>query len=84
VWINDFKAIEAAILKNKAYDELDKLADLANKNHPNHASASHELACMKNKAMQSRASNINAHNWRNNSNQGHDKQQIWWHERSNY
>jgi hypothetical protein len=32
--INDFKAIEAAILKNKAYEELDKLADLANKKLP--------------------------------------------------
>jgi len=32
--INDFKAIEAAILKNKAYAEFDKLADLAKKNYP--------------------------------------------------
>lgn len=32
--INDFKAIEAAILKNKAYAEFDKLADLARKTYP--------------------------------------------------
>ncbi len=32
--LNDFKAIEAAILKNKAYAEFDKLADLARKNYP--------------------------------------------------
>jgi hypothetical protein len=32
--INDFKAIEAAILKNKAYGEFDQLADLAKKNYP--------------------------------------------------
>ncbi len=30
----DFKAIEAAILKNKAYGEFEKLADLAKKNYP--------------------------------------------------
>ena len=32
--INDFKAIEAAILKNKQYPEFDKLADLAKKHYP--------------------------------------------------
>lgn len=32
--INDFKAIEAAILKNKAYAEFEKLADLAKKHYP--------------------------------------------------
>lgn len=32
--LNDFKAIEAAILKNKAYAEFEKLADLARKNYP--------------------------------------------------
>lgn len=32
--INDFKAIEAAILRNKAYAEFDKLAELAKKNYP--------------------------------------------------
>lgn len=31
---NDFKAIEAAILRNKAYDELEILAALANKKYP--------------------------------------------------
>jgi hypothetical protein len=46
VRINDFKAIEAAILKNKAYDELDKLADLANKNYPKSMLASYELGLM--------------------------------------
>jgi predicted alpha/beta superfamily hydrolase len=46
VRINDFKAIEAAILKNKAYDELDKLSDLANKNYPKSMLASYELGLM--------------------------------------
>lgn len=32
--ISDFKAIEAAILKNNAYPEFDRLADLAKKNYP--------------------------------------------------
>jgi hypothetical protein len=32
--INDFKAIEAAILQNKDYNELDALAILADKNYP--------------------------------------------------
>jgi hypothetical protein len=32
--INDFKAIEAYI-KNKAYDELENLAEIADKNYPN-------------------------------------------------
>ncbi len=31
---NDFKAIEAAIVKNRTYDEFEKLAKLANKEHP--------------------------------------------------
>jgi hypothetical protein len=31
VRLNDFKAIEAAILKNNAYNELDKLAEIADK-----------------------------------------------------
>ncbi len=34
VRMNDFKAIEAAILKNKAYSEFDALSDLARKNYP--------------------------------------------------
>lgn len=32
--VSDFKAIEAAILKNKAYSEFDRLSDLAKKNYP--------------------------------------------------
>jgi hypothetical protein len=32
--ISDFKAIEAAILKNKAYAEFEQLADLAKKQYP--------------------------------------------------
>ena len=32
--LNDFKAIEAAIMKNTMYDELKDLADLAKKNYP--------------------------------------------------
>jgi predicted alpha/beta superfamily hydrolase len=32
--INDFKAIEAAILKNNAFDEFDKLSDLSKKQYP--------------------------------------------------
>ena len=44
--VNDFKAIEAAILKNKAYDELEKLAQLANKNYPKTMLADYELGLM--------------------------------------
>ncbi|MBS7787792.1 alpha/beta hydrolase [Flavobacterium sp. CYK-55] len=44
--INDFKAIEAAILKNKAYEEFDKLADLARKNYPKTMLADYELGLM--------------------------------------
>lgn len=44
--INDFKAIEAAILKNKAYPELDKLADIAKKNYPKSMLASYEIGLM--------------------------------------
>lgn len=44
--INDFKAIEAAILKNKAYDELEKLAQIASKNYPKSMLADYELALM--------------------------------------
>lgn len=44
--INDFKAIEAAILKNKAYDELEQLAQLANKNYPKTMLADYELGLM--------------------------------------
>jgi len=44
--ISDFKAIEAAILKNKAYKELDKLADLAKKYYPNSMLPDYELGLM--------------------------------------
>lgn len=44
--INDFKAIEAAILKNKAYDEFDKLADLANKNYPKSMLSNYHIGMM--------------------------------------
>lgn len=46
VRINDFKAIEAAILKNKAYNELDQLAQIANKNYPKSMLADCELGLM--------------------------------------
>lgn len=44
--VSDFKAIEAAILKNKAYSELDKLAELARKNYPKAMLADYELGLM--------------------------------------
>lgn len=44
--LNDFKAIEAAILKNKAYSELDKLAEIAHKNYPKSMLADYELGLM--------------------------------------
>lgn len=44
--INDFKAIEAAILKNKAYNELDALSNLAQKNYPKSMLGDYELALM--------------------------------------
>ncbi len=44
--VNDFKAIEAAILKNKAYNELDQLAEIANKNYPKSMLAEYELGLM--------------------------------------
>jgi len=46
VRLNDFKAIEAAILKNNAYNELDKLAEIADKNYPKSMLASYELGLM--------------------------------------
>jgi predicted alpha/beta superfamily hydrolase len=46
VRLNDFKAIEAAILKNKAYNELDKLAEIADKNYPKSMLASYQLGLM--------------------------------------
>jgi uncharacterized protein len=44
--LNDFKAIEAAILKNKAYAEFDQLAQLARKNYPRTMLADYHLALM--------------------------------------
>lgn len=44
--ISDFKAIEAAILKNKSYTELEKLAELARKNYPKAMLADYELGLM--------------------------------------
>lgn len=47
--MNDFQAIEAAILKNKAYDELKDLSNLASKNYPKSMLADYELAIMNEK-----------------------------------
>jgi len=44
--INDFKAIEAAILANNDYNELDALAILAEKNYPKSMLGDYELALM--------------------------------------
>ena len=44
--INDFNAIEAAILKNKAYNELEGLSKLAQKNYPKSMLADYELGLM--------------------------------------
>ena len=44
--INDFKAIEAAILNNKAYNELNALSNLAQKNYPKSMLADYELGLM--------------------------------------
>jgi tetratricopeptide (TPR) repeat protein len=46
VRINDFKAIEAAILKNKAYTEFDALSDMARKSYPKAMLADYELGQM--------------------------------------
>lgn len=43
---NDFKAIEAAILRNKAYSEFDALSDLAKKNYPKSMLADYQRAMM--------------------------------------
>lgn len=42
----DFKAIEAAIIKNKAYPELEKLAEIAKKTYPKSMLADYELGLM--------------------------------------
>ncbi|WP_348798142.1 alpha/beta hydrolase [Flavobacterium adhaerens] len=44
--ISDFKAIEAAILANKDYNELDALAILADKSYPKSMLGDYELAIM--------------------------------------
>ncbi len=44
--LNDFKAIEAAILKNKAYNEFDELSILARKHYPKSMLADYHLALM--------------------------------------
>ncbi len=44
--INDFQAIEAAILKNNAFDELKQLSVLAAKNYPKSMLADYELGLM--------------------------------------
>lgn len=46
VRINDIKAIETAILQNKNYNELDKLAEIANKSYPKAMLGDYELALM--------------------------------------
>ena len=46
VRINDFKAIEAAILKNKAYDEFEKLSGIAKKNYPKSMLSDYHLGMM--------------------------------------
>jgi hypothetical protein len=44
--INDFKAIEAAIMKNKAYGEFEKLAVLSKKNYPKTMLSDYQMAMM--------------------------------------
>lgn len=44
--VSDFKAIEAAILKNKAYSEFERLAGLAKKNYPKSMLADYQLGMM--------------------------------------
>lgn len=44
--LSDFRAIEAAILKNKAYEEFGKLADLAKKNYPKSMLADYQRGMM--------------------------------------
>ncbi len=43
---SDFRAIEAAIMKNKAYEEFGKLADLAKKNYPKTMLADYQRGIM--------------------------------------
>jgi predicted alpha/beta superfamily hydrolase len=46
VRVNDIKAIEAAILQNKDFNELDALAIIADKNYPKSMLGDYELATM--------------------------------------
>ncbi len=46
VRLGDFKAIEAALIKNKAYNEFDQLAQLAEKNYPKTMLADYEMGMM--------------------------------------
>ncbi len=46
VRLNDFKAIEAAIIKNQAYNEFDQLSQLARKNYPKAMLADYEMGQM--------------------------------------
>ncbi len=46
VRINDFKAIEAAILKNKAYNELDALSQMAEKSYPKSMLPDYQMGLM--------------------------------------
>jgi predicted alpha/beta superfamily hydrolase len=46
VRLNDFKAIETAILKNKYYSDLDKLAEIANTHYPKSMLGDYELGLM--------------------------------------
>ena len=50
VRINDFKAIETAILKNKNYSELDQLAQVASTHYPKTMLGDYELGLMYEKA----------------------------------
>ena len=46
VRINDFKAIEAAILRNKAYPEFEKLSEIARKQYPKTMLADYQMGML--------------------------------------
>lgn len=52
--VNDFKAIEAAIIKNNAFNELDALSILARKNYPKSMIADYEMGLMYEKKADSK------------------------------
>ena len=52
--VNDFKAIEAAIIKNNAFNELDALSTLARKNYPKSMLADYEMALLYEKKADSK------------------------------